>query len=134
MTLFVQFLFFVSGNQEVIEGLPYEPRSDLDRMIAALAQRQYGQENASGEVEQARSEAGAARYLQRPSSIRRLFKKNHSNFPFITNLFLYFRNGDIEGIRQTTGNWQKDSNIKWTKNNLLQPLSFSELQQAKDLV
>lgn len=54
------------GNQEVIEGLPYEqPRSDIDRMIAALAQRQYGQENSNAENDLSRSESFNIRYVQR---------------------------------------------------------------------
>lgn len=44
------------------------------------------------------------------------------------------RNGDIEGIRQTTGNWQRDNNIKWTKSALMEPLGATQLNRAKEVV
>lgn len=38
--------FGVEGQQEVLEGLPSEPpRSNIDHMIQALVNRQYGQAN-----------------------------------------------------------------------------------------
>lgn len=50
----------------MIEGLPYEqPRSDIDRMIAALAQRQLGQENVVAENDAYRNEVNSTRHGQR---------------------------------------------------------------------
>lgn len=46
----------------------------------------------------------------------------------------FVRNGDIEGIRQSTGNWQRDNNIKWTKNALMEPLGATQLNRAKEVV
>lgn len=55
----------------MIEGLPYEqPRSDIDRMIAALAQRQYGQENAVAENDVHRNEVSSTRHGQRTAMRR----------------------------------------------------------------
>lgn len=53
------------GTQEVIEGLPDMPRSDIDRMIAALAQRQYGDGTVNGEIEAIRNEQNSTRHMQR---------------------------------------------------------------------
>lgn len=71
LILFVIYWLLFTGNQEVIEGLPDEqPRSDIDRMIAALAQRQHRQENASVESESSRNDAGLNRYAQRTAMRR----------------------------------------------------------------
>lgn len=114
--------------QEVIEGLPDEqPRSDIDRMIAALAQRQHrgggadGNDNdGNGSLEQAdemqpqRPQGSPRASLLRLNSIR--------------------RNGDVEGVRQSTGNWHKDPNAKWNRRMLLEPLTRYALEHVKDSV
>lgn len=41
------------------------PRSDIDRMIAALAQRQYGDGTVNGEMEAIRNEQNSTRHMQR---------------------------------------------------------------------
>lgn len=40
-----------------------------------------------------------------------------------------FRSGD-EGVRQSSGDWQRDPNIKWKKNVLVQPLTLPQLDNA----
>lgn len=32
------------------------------------------------------------------------------------------RTGDIEGVRQSSGNWQRGDNISWTKRLICEPL------------
>ncbi len=32
------------------------------------------------------------------------------------------RTGDIEGVRQSSGNWQRGDNISWTKRSICEPL------------
>ncbi|XP_044740544.1 bromodomain and WD repeat-containing protein 3 isoform X3 [Chrysoperla carnea] len=108
------------GAQEVIEGIPaQEPRSDLDLMIAALAQRQYGeagdmngdQDNGSGIFN---------RHMNSPRDQRyRVGMRRH---------------GDVEGVRQSSGNWQHDGNIKWGRRLLVKPLSMYALENAKQKV
>lgn len=113
--------------------MPYEqPRSDIDRMIAALAQRQYGQENSISENDTNRYELNNSRHGQR-TGMRRFVHGPH----YVISRFIKIaisRNGDIEGIRQTTGNWQKDNNIKWAKHVLMQPLNPMELKRVKSIV
>lgn len=109
-----------SGVQEVIEGLPSEnPRSDIDRMIAALAQRQYGpggQDPVEPDPPQQEPQDNLLRQLSSPRSGHRTGMR---------------RNGDVEGVRQTSGNWQRDVNYKWFRKLLVKPLNIYELQAAK---
>lgn len=109
-----------SGVQEVIEGLPSEPpRSGIDRMIAALAHRQYGGD-APGPAEQ---EAPVQEPQDNP--LRQLASPRSG---YRTGMR---RNGDVEGVRQTSGNWQRDVNYKWFRKLLVKPLNVYELQAAK---
>lgn len=40
----------------------------------------------------------------------------------------------MEGIRQSTGDWQRDSNFVWSKKALVRPLCKSELEVARNYV
>lgn len=90
------------GQQEVIEGLS-EPRSNIDQMIQALAQRYEGNQpppNSSAQHTSPRSRVGAR------------------------------RNGDVEGVRQSSGNWQRDE-FSWTQRQLIRPLDKPSLLMAR---
>lgn len=101
----------VSGMQEVIEGLPgHEPRSNIDRLIEALAQRQ----NINVEGENADDNQGEAP-LRQISSPR-------GNRPGLRRV------GDVEGVRQSSGNWQRDNTTPWNKPILVKPLNPAILQ------
>lgn len=108
------------GIQEVIEGLPSEepPRSDIDRMIAALAQRRYG-DGPDPADQQEVPEENPLRQMQSPRSGHRTGMR---------------RNGDVEGVRQTSGNWQRDVNYKWGKKALIRPLDTYALHRAREVV
>lgn len=109
------------GIQEVIEGLPSEPpRSDIDRMIAALAQRQYGAD--------ADQQENGDRQEQNDNPLRQMASPRSGHRTGMR------RNGDVEGVRQTSGNWQRDSNYKWFKKALIKPLDTYALQMAKEVV
>lgn len=41
---------------------------------------------------------------------------------------------DTEGIRQSTGDWQSDPNIKWKRYVLVQPLKDTFLRKIKENV
>ncbi|KAB7498071.1 Bromodomain and WD repeat-containing protein 3, partial [Armadillidium nasatum] len=41
------------------------------------------------------------------------------------------REGDIEGVRQSTGNWQRDPHMKWKRQMFVSRLSISALEQSK---
>ncbi|XP_015116795.1 bromodomain and WD repeat-containing protein 3 [Diachasma alloeum] len=107
------------GMQEVIEGLPNQlPRSDIDRLIEALAQRQniIGVENDDEhehQGEQLRAVGIASPRGSRPG-LR--------------------RDGDVEGVRQSSGNWQRDNTTPWNKPILAQPLNPAiKVTQMKQL-
>lgn len=108
------------GEQEIIEGLPaQEPRSDIDLMIAALAHRQYGErDNGDGNNDQDDNSSVNRHLLNSPRNGNRGLR----------------RHGDVEGVRQSSGNWQHDANMKWHRHLLVKPLSPYALDCAKQKV
>lgn len=86
----------------MIEGLPdrQEPRSNIDRLIEALAQRQNI--NAEGEVIDEREENGGEAPILQVASPR-------GSRPGLRRI------GDVEGVRQSRGNWQRDNTTPWNK-------------------
>nr|XP_053636652.1 bromodomain and WD repeat-containing protein 3-like [Cherax quadricarinatus] len=40
------------------------------------------------------------------------------------------RVGDVEGVRQSTGNWQRDPNIKWNRRVIVKRQRFSDIKQS----
>ncbi|XP_020710625.2 PH-interacting protein isoform X2 [Athalia rosae] len=100
------------GMQEVIEGLPgFEPRSNIDRLIEALAQRQNI--NAEGENvgEDENQGEPPLRHMASPRGSRSGLR----------------RAGDVEGVRQSSGNWQRDNTTPWNKPILAKPISAGVL-------
>lgn len=97
--------------QEVIEGLPEQeaPRSNIDQLIEALAQRQNI--NADGE---AIGEDRGENVIEQP--IRQIASPRGSRAGLR-------REGNVEGVRQSSGNWQRDSNTPWNKFILARPMS-----------
>lgn len=96
--------------QEVIEGLPVqEPRSNIDRLIEALAQRQNI--DADGDL-------GANDREDNPGEqpIRQIASPRGSR-PGLR------RAGDVEGVRQSSGNWQRDNTTPWNKPILARPMN-----------
>lgn len=97
------------GMQEVIEGLPeQEPRSNIDRLIEALAQRQNI--NADGEGAGDDRENNIA---EQP--IRQIASPRGSRAGLR-------REGNVEGVRQSSGNWQRDNTTPWNKPILARPM------------
>lgn len=95
--------------QEVIEGLPeQEPRSNIDRLIEALAQRQNI--NADGEAIGDDRENNIA---EQP--IRQIASPRGSRAGLR-------REGNVEGVRQSSGNWQRDNTTPWNKPILARPM------------
>jgi len=96
--------------QEVIEGLPEQeaPRSNIDQLIEALAQRQ----NINGEA--AGDDRGENNVAEQP--IRQLASPRGSRAGLR-------REGNVEGVRQSSGNWQRDSTTPWNKPILARPMN-----------
>lgn len=96
--------------QEVIEGLPtQEPRSNIDQLIEALAQRQN--------INTEREGGGDDRdenVLEQP--IRQMASPRGSRSGLR-------RVGDVEGVRQSSGNWQRDNTTPWNKPILARPMN-----------
>lgn len=40
------------------------------------------------------------------------------------------RVGDVEGVRQSTGNWQRDPNMKWKRRTIVPRLNRSDLERS----
>ncbi|XP_076177700.1 bromodomain and WD repeat-containing protein [Ptiloglossa arizonensis] len=90
------------GMQEVIEGLPaQEPRSNIDQLIEALAQRQNI--NVEGE---AGGDDREENVVEQP--VRQMASPRGSRSGLR-------RAGDVEGVRQSSGNWQRDNTTPWNK-------------------
>lgn len=100
--------------QEVIEGLPeQEPRSNIDRLIEALAQRQNI--NADGEaVAAGPGEDRENNIVEQP--IRQIASPRGSRAGLR-------REGNVEGVRQSSGNWQRDNTTPWNKPMLARPVN-----------
>ncbi|KAL2733024.1 PH-interacting protein [Vespula maculifrons] len=115
------------GMQEVIEGLPVqEPRSNIDRLIEALAQRQNI--DADGDLAANDREDNAG---EQP--IRQIASPRGSR-PGLR------RAGDVEGVRQSSGNWQRDNTTPWNKPILARPMNqatretqFNSLRAMADM-
>lgn len=104
------------GQQEVIEGLPApEPRSNIDQMIEALANRQYGNDQSPPAASQ-QPAPSLLRHIASPRSGHRVGMR---------------RSGDVEGVRQSSGNWQRDSNISWCKRTLVRSLDAAMLRNMR---
>ncbi|XP_011162535.1 PH-interacting protein isoform X2 [Solenopsis invicta] len=104
------------GMQEVIEGLPeQEPRSNIDRLIEALAQRQNINGGADGEA----VVAGAGEDRENNAAeqpIRQIASPRGSRAGLR-------REGNVEGVRQSSGNWQRESTTPWNKPMLVRPMN-----------
>lgn len=97
--------------QEVIEGLPeQEPRSNIDRLIEALAQRQ----NINADGEAVAVEDRENNIAEQP--IRQIASPRGSRAGLR-------REGNVEGVRQSSGNWQRDNTTPWNKPVLARPIN-----------
>ncbi|XP_044016177.1 bromodomain and WD repeat-containing protein 3 isoform X2 [Aphidius gifuensis] len=109
-----------SGMQEVIEGIPDRgPRSDIDRLIEALAQRRNipGHENDGDDT--------SNRDDNEQLNIRQISSPRASR-PGLR------RDGDVEGVRQSVGNWQRDNTTPWNKPILVKTINPAiQLTQLK---
>ncbi|EGI63952.1 PH-interacting protein [Acromyrmex echinatior] len=100
------------GMQEVIEGLPeQEPRSNIDRLIEALAQRQNinvdGEAAGAGDDRENNIAEQPIRQIASPRGSRAGLR----------------REGNVEGVRQSSGNWQRDNTTPWNKPMLARPMN-----------
>lgn len=108
--------------QEVIEGLPeQEPRSNIDRLIEALAQRQNI--DVDGEVVPGEDRGDNNNIAEQP--VRHIASPRGSRAGLR-------REGNVEGVRQSSGNWQRDNTTPWNKPFLARPMNAAVREtQAK---
>ena len=109
-------MLHIEGQQEVIDGLPSQeqPRSNIDQMIEALAQerRINGTENDEEANAQQQLIEDQVRQIASPRSGRSGLR----------------RVGDVVGVRQSSGNWQRDNTTPWNKPILARPLNAAVLE------
>lgn len=91
--------------------------SSIDRMIAALANRQ-----GPGQAPDSNNDRD-------PQANNR-----PSNSPRANGRVGLRRSGDVEGVRQSSGNWQRDINLKWIRRIYVQPMRYSRLQTLRTKV
>lgn len=107
----------------MIEGLPEQeqPRSHIDQLIAALAQRRQieAEGGGGGSIhEDDQQQPNVARQAASPRGPRHGLR----------------RAGDVEGVRQSSGNWQRDSTTPWNKPILARPLKPAVLDTQSEQV
>ncbi|KAJ6635022.1 Bromodomain and WD repeat-containing protein 1 [Pseudolycoriella hygida] len=88
--------------------------SDIDLLIAALANR-----HGPGQAPDSNNERDAPTANNRPSNSPR------------TNGRVARRSGEVEGVRQSSGNWQRDANLKWIRRIYVRPMRYSRLQALR---
>ncbi|XP_024885471.1 PH-interacting protein isoform X2 [Temnothorax curvispinosus] len=115
------------GMQEVIEGLPeQEPRSNIDRLIEALAQRQNINGGADGEaVAAGAGEDRENNVAEQP--IRQIASPRGSRAGLR-------REGNVEGVRQSSGNWQRDNTTPWNKPMLARPINPAVMETQLKMI
>ena len=115
----------------MIDGLPAAPngppRSNIDRLIEALAQRQLANaENVDGNADVDIEGDGNDEHQQHlqyneEQSVRQMASPRSSRAG-------PRRVGDIVGVRQSSGNWQRDNTTPWNKPILVRPLNQALLE------
>lgn len=116
----------VDNNQSV---------SHLDRLIEALANRQ-GQDQAPDSNNDRNGGGGSAFGVNG----YRLNQSPRSNVSSANNINGHRgvglrRSGDVEGVRQSSGNWQRDTpGYKWIRRIYVKPMKYAVLQTLKQKV
>ncbi|KAJ8679018.1 hypothetical protein QAD02_014805 [Eretmocerus hayati] len=121
-----------SGQQEVIEGVPENrgpPRSNIDRLIEDLAQRQHivdieGDDDAPENREMDQDE-------ENPLEEEQPVDPQEDASPRVVRPGAPRRVGDVEGVRQSRGNWQRESTTPWNKPILARPLNPALLETQR---
>lgn len=104
----------------MVDGLPLQspeagleqPRSNIDRLIEALAQRQLNHVDIMV-AEYVQQEQQAAEHVMEQIASPRAGNR-------VGGLR---REGDVEGVRQSSGNWHRDNTTPWNKPILARPLN-----------
>lgn len=109
----------------MIEGLPgQEPRSDIDRLIEALAQRQ--RIDVAGDGDDENNENNDLNLLMALHNVNPQFIASpRASRPGMRRV------GDVEGVRQSSGNWQRDSTTPWDKPILARPINPAILDMGR---
>lgn len=102
-----------------VEEEPANVRSDLDRLIEALANRQ-GQDQAP--------DSNNDRDNQIPN------RSLNNNSPRNMHRIALRRTGDVEGVRQSSGNWQRDGPYKFVRRLYVKSMKSTNLQTIKQQV
>lgn len=129
------------GNEGVMEVQSENTVSDLDLLIEALANRQGNRPNAGGaanaqpapdavpnnqEQPQQQQQQQAQQAPPQPNRVGNL------NSPRSVNRVGLRRTGDVEGVRQSSGNWHRgDAAFKVESRCFVKPIRFPRLQTLK---
>ncbi|GAB0097421.1 bromodomain and WD repeat-containing protein 3 [Sergentomyia squamirostris] len=107
------------GNVEVMGD---SIRSDIDRLIEALANRR-GQDV----IPEINNERDNLQAQNRPMNSPRAAS-------VVLNRVGLRRSGDVEGVRQSSGNWQRDGAFKFMSRLYIRPMKYTQLQTLKQTV
>ncbi|XP_055716898.1 PH-interacting protein isoform X3 [Phlebotomus papatasi] len=112
------------GGDGTVEVMGDGIRSDIDRLIEALANRQgqdQGQEAANNERDNLLQANNRPMNSPRAAAV-------------VLNRVGLRRTGDVEGVRQSSGNWQRDGAFKFMSRFYIRPMKYSQLQTLKQAV
>ncbi|XP_059610185.1 PH-interacting protein isoform X2 [Phlebotomus argentipes] len=110
------------GGDGAVEVMGDGIRSDIDRLIEALANRQGpANQDQAAEVNNERENVQAN---NRPMNSPRAAS-------VVLNRVGLRRSGDVEGVRQSSGNWQRDGAFKFMSRVYIRPMKYSQLQTLK---
>lgn len=126
------------GNEGVMEVQSENNTvSDLDLLIEALANRQGANNNNNrGNDDNQAQEANNQEQQQapqQPAAAQQLNRLNSLNSPRgSVNRVGLRRSGDVEGVRQSSGNWHRgDASFKFKSRCFVQPIRYPRLQTLK---
>lgn len=123
------------GNEGIMEVQQPENNtvSELDRLIEALAQRR----NPAPDSNNDRENLGGLNVNipnMNGNNNNRIPNANSPRTPSLNRVGLR-RSGDVEGVRQSSGNWQRDGSIKFQQSRCyVRPLSYAQLQNLKHAI
>ncbi|CAD7093518.1 unnamed protein product [Hermetia illucens] len=93
--------------------------SHIDRLIEALANRQGHEQAPDSNNDRVNNSINIRLMNNSPRGTGRVGPR---------------RNGDVEGVRQSSGNWQRESTFKWIRRIFVRPMKYAHLQNLKQTV
>lgn len=105
--------------------------SNIDRLIAVLANRQPGVANAPAEPQPMDNHVNLHCNINSWNLVKIVFDLLLKAPPAASPRSNSLRG---EGVRQSSGNWEREQNFKWIRRTYVQPMRYSRLQALRQSV